>query len=133
MVEGVQEPSSRVACQEEPSIANDLEGWLDAVASGRADMSQRGVRWVEAQGGLDLVVAAAKHRGVHLVRLTDDEGKVLIAASLHWRCPACDARSERLALPSPFYEAPSNSAQIGSATTTWLALDHAPPGLTEAV
>ena len=64
-------------------MATDLEGWLEAVASGRASMSQRGVRWVEAQGGLDIVVAAAKARGVHLIRLTDDAGKVLIAASLH--------------------------------------------------
>ena len=66
-------------------MATDLEGWLEAVASGRASMSQRGVRWVEAQGGLNIVVAAAKARGVHLVRLTDDAGKVLIAASLHPR------------------------------------------------
>ncbi len=64
-------------------MAKDLEAWLGSVASGEAAMSQRGVRWVEAQGGLDAVIAAAKARGVHLVRLTDDEGKVLIAASLH--------------------------------------------------
>lgn len=64
-------------------MANDREGWSAAVASGQASMSQRGVRWVEAQGGLDVVVAAAKAHGVHLVRLTDGAGKVLIDASLH--------------------------------------------------
>ena len=67
----------------EQGTTNDLDGWLEAVASGQAGMSQRGVRWVGAQGGLDLVVAAAKARGVHIVQLTDDEGKVLLAASLH--------------------------------------------------
>ena len=30
-------------------MTNDLEGWLEAVASGQAGMSQRGVRWVEAR------------------------------------------------------------------------------------
>ena len=64
-------------------MANDLESWLGSVTSGEATMSQRGVRWVEAQGGLDAVVEAARQRGVHLVQLTDDEGKVLIAASVH--------------------------------------------------
>lgn len=63
-------------------MGGELAGWLDAVASGEAGMTQRGVRWVAAQGGLEVVVAAAKSRGVHLVRLTDDKGKVLIAASL---------------------------------------------------
>ena len=64
-------------------MGNDLEGRLDSVVSGEASMTQRGVRWVEAQSGLDKVVAAAKARGVHLVRLTDDQGKVLLTASLH--------------------------------------------------
>ena len=64
-------------------MSNDLEGWLSNVVSGAATMSQRGVRWVEEQGGLDAVVAAAKGRGVHLVQLTDDSGKTLIAASMH--------------------------------------------------
>ena len=64
-------------------MPNNLESWLSSVISGEATMSQRGVRWIEAQGGLDTVVAAAKTRGVHLVQLTNDEGKTLIAASLH--------------------------------------------------
>ena len=64
-------------------MPKDLEGWLTSVASGEATMSQRGVRWIGAQGGLDVVVAAAKARGVHLVQLTSDEGKTLIAASVH--------------------------------------------------
>ena len=64
-------------------MANDLDSWLASVVAGEATMSQRGVRWVEAQGGLEAVVAAAKARHVHLVQLTDDQGGVLIAASLH--------------------------------------------------
>lgn len=63
-------------------MANDLEDWLSSVVSGEATMSQRGTRWVDAQGGLDAVVDAAKARGVHIVQLTDDQGKQLIAASL---------------------------------------------------
>lgn len=64
-------------------MTDALADWLSSVTSGEATMSQRGVRWVEAQGGLDAVIDAAKARGVHLVQLTDDTGKVLIAASLH--------------------------------------------------
>ncbi len=57
--------------------------WLDAVASGEATMSQRLVTSVEKHGGLDAAVTAAKARGVHLVRLTDDKGSALLAASIH--------------------------------------------------
>ena len=60
-----------------------LETWLDAVASGEATMSQRKVTSVEKHGGVDAAVAAAKARGVHLVRLTDDKGNELLAASVH--------------------------------------------------
>ena len=70
-------------------MGKDLDRWLDSVVSGEASMTQRGVRWVEAQGGLDAVTTAARARGVHLVRLTDDQGKVLIAASLHPFEPLC--------------------------------------------
>ena len=55
--------------------------WLDAIADGRLSMSQRQVSWAEKLGGLDARVAAARRRGVHLVQLTDDKGKRLIAAS----------------------------------------------------
>ena len=57
------------------------EAWLDSVASGEATMSQRAMTTIDARGGLDAVIAAATARGVHLVQLTDDKGKVLIAAS----------------------------------------------------
>jgi hypothetical protein len=60
-----------------------LEHWLNSVTSGKAKMSQRGLKWVEAEGGLETVIAAATARGVHLVKLTADDGKVLIAASVH--------------------------------------------------
>ena len=58
-----------------------LGDWLDSVASGAAAMSQRAVASVESHGGVDAAVAAARARGVHLLRLTDDKGKALIAAS----------------------------------------------------
>ena len=59
------------------------EAWLDDVAAGRLSMSQRALATIEAKGGIAPVVAAARVRGVHLVKLTDDSGKELIAASLH--------------------------------------------------
>lgn len=60
-----------------------METWIASVADGSATMSQRSVASVERNGGIDSAVEAARARGVHLVRLTDDEGKALIAASLH--------------------------------------------------
>ena len=63
---------------DEPFWADD---WLDRVAAGELTMSQRAMRVVEAKGGLEPVVAAARARGIHLLRLTDDTGQVLIAAS----------------------------------------------------
>ncbi len=57
------------------------EAWLDRVAAGELTMSQRAMSVVEARGGLELVVAAAQGSGLHLLQLTDDTGKVLIAAS----------------------------------------------------
>ncbi len=59
-----------------------LEAWLDAVARGELTMSQRSLSTVErAPGGLDALVAAARQRGLHLLRLTDDAGRELLAAS----------------------------------------------------
>lgn len=60
-----------------------IETWLASVAEGRATMSQRSAASVERNGGVEAAVRAAQARGVHLVRLIDDEGKPLIAASLH--------------------------------------------------
>ncbi|MBS0361778.1 MAG: hypothetical protein JSR98_10385 [Proteobacteria bacterium] len=59
-----------------------IEGWLDGVVSGRSTMSQRVASSIEAHGGMDRAVAAARARGVHLVELTDEHGKRLVAASL---------------------------------------------------
>lgn len=63
--------------------ASWLEAWIASVADGQATMSQRSLASVERNGGVAAAVSAARARGVHLVRLTDDEGKALIAASLH--------------------------------------------------
>jgi hypothetical protein len=60
-----------------------IQAWLDAVASGAATMSQRAKTSIESRGGLSFVIEAALAKGVHLVELTDDKGKVLIAASRH--------------------------------------------------
>ncbi len=59
-----------------------IKSWLDNVASGKSKMSQRKRTAIDAHGGLDVVVAAAREKGVHLVQLTDDTGAVLVAASL---------------------------------------------------
>ena len=59
-----------------------MERWLDGVASGQSTMSQRVMSSIEAHGGLDRAVSAARDRGVHLVALTDDHGRALVAASL---------------------------------------------------
>ena len=56
--------------------------WLDGVADGSKTMSQRKLSSVEKRGGgLEAVKALASARGVHLLRLEDDEGNELIAAS----------------------------------------------------
>ena len=44
-------------------------------------MSQRKLAVIEKRGGLRAVRAAAKKKDVHLVRLTDDKGNELVAAS----------------------------------------------------
>ena len=57
--------------------------WLDGVADGSRTMSQRRLSSIEKQGGgLEVIKALAEQRGVHLLRLEDDEGDALVAASL---------------------------------------------------
>ena len=56
-------------------MADTLDAWLDPVISGEATMSQRGVCWVEAKGGLDVVVGRARVHGVQLLQLTDDQAR----------------------------------------------------------
>ena len=56
--------------------------WLDAVAAGESTMSQRKLSSIEKRGGgLEVVKAAAKEKGVHLLLLEDDKGDELVAAS----------------------------------------------------
>lgn len=62
-------------------IESAFEDWIKSVATGASTMSQRNLKWVEANGGIDKLVDAAKQRGVHLVQLTDDKGNDLLAAS----------------------------------------------------
>lgn len=62
--------------------ASWVEAWLDAVASGERTMSRRSLVRVQAlPGGVPALVRLARARGVHLLRLTDDEGVDLVAAS----------------------------------------------------
>lgn len=59
------------------------EEWLNTVASGAGAMSQRKLSSVEMRGGgLEAVKGLAELKGVHLLRLEDDKGNELIAASL---------------------------------------------------
>ena len=60
---------------------DEFESWVSAIATGAATMSQRTFKWVEANGGIDQLVAIATRQGVHLVKLTDDKGNNLLAAS----------------------------------------------------
>ena len=55
--------------------------WIEEVASGGATMSQRNLKWVEANGGQQKLVETAKRKGVHLVQFTDDKGNQLLATS----------------------------------------------------
>lgn len=57
--------------------------YIGSVEGGSAGMSQRRLSSVERYGGTTAAIAAARERGVHLVKLTDDHGDTLIAASLH--------------------------------------------------
>lgn len=63
------------------SGGSPFDNWIAAVRSGELTMSQRNLKWVERHGGIARLVDTAKAQGVHLVRLTDDNGKPLIAAS----------------------------------------------------
>ena len=58
-----------------------FEEWVQSVASGDATMSQRNIRWVEANGGPEMLVTVAKRHAIHIVQLTDDKGNQLFAAS----------------------------------------------------
>lgn len=44
-------------------------------------MSQRARSAIDAHGGIEAAVAIARANGVHLVELTDDKGKLLVAAN----------------------------------------------------
>ena len=56
--------------------------WLDAVVAGESTMSQRKLTSIKKRGGgLEVVKAAAKEKGVHLLLLEDDKGNALVAAS----------------------------------------------------
>ena len=55
--------------------------WLDAVRDGRSTMSQRSRTVIDARGGVEMAKSEARKRGVHLVELTNDKGRKLIAAS----------------------------------------------------
>ena len=62
--------------------------WIDVVADRSASMSQRRLSSVEERrrdgGGL-----RGEARGVHLAKLRDDEGNVLVAAIMHTFEPLC--------------------------------------------
>ena len=56
--------------------------WLDKVTDGTSTMSQRKLSSIETRGGgLEAVKALAEQKGVHLLRLEDDAGNELVAAS----------------------------------------------------
>ena len=58
-----------------------LKAGLAQLQRGQRPLSQRNFKWVEANGGIDQLVAIATLQGVHLVKLTDDKGNDLLAAS----------------------------------------------------
>lgn len=66
-----------------------IDRWIRAVADESATMSRRKLSSIERHGGVEAAVAAATASGVHLVKLTNDKGDVLIAASLHPFEPLC--------------------------------------------
>ena len=51
------------------------------VATVYATIRQRHLGWVEANGGIGKLVQTATQRDIHLVKLTDDKGNELPAAS----------------------------------------------------
>jgi len=57
--------------------------WLESVANGSSTMSQRKLTSIETRGGgLESVKSIAEQKGVHLLRVEDDKGNELIAASM---------------------------------------------------
>ena len=68
---------------------DEFESWVSAIATGAATMSQRNFKWVEANGGIDQLVAIATLQGVHLVKLTEDKGNDLLAASQNLSVTHC--------------------------------------------
>jgi AraC-like DNA-binding protein len=58
--------------------------WIDSVAEGGNAMSAGEIASNESRGGgFKAISSLAKRRKVHLVRLTDDNGVELVAASIH--------------------------------------------------
>lgn len=56
--------------------------WLDSVADGSNEMSQRKLSSIEKRGGgINAVKAIAEQKGVHLLLVEDDKGNELVAAS----------------------------------------------------
>ena len=66
-----------------------IDKWIDGVADGSVTMSQRRLSSIERNGGTAAAIAAAKERGVHLAKLIDDQGNVLVAASRQPFEPLC--------------------------------------------
>lgn len=58
-----------------------IGAWLDTVADGYGTLSQRAVSAIDRHGGIEVAISAAKSRNVHLVEMSDDSGKRLVAAS----------------------------------------------------
>ena len=56
--------------------------WIDAVADGLVTKSQRRLSSMERHGRTAAAIAAPRERGVHLAKLTDGHGNLLVAASL---------------------------------------------------
>ena len=57
--------------------------WLDKVADGASSMSQRKLSSIETRGGgLEAVKTLAEQKGIHLLRLEDDKGNEVVAASI---------------------------------------------------
>lgn len=59
-----------------------LNKWMVDTAR-KGAMSQRKKNSVEAHGGLEAAIDAARDRGLHLVLPTDDTGAELVVASTH--------------------------------------------------
>ena len=66
------------------STASKQAIWIAKVRDKPGSMSQRKQDVVEGwPGGVDALVREARAGGVHLLRLSDDHGVQLIAASVH--------------------------------------------------